>query len=69
MRASNFASLAERISKLRAQAGGFCFGEMHIHNLEALAYWVHDKQCRNEEIVARDFTIAVLDECQSMVDT
>jgi hypothetical protein len=67
MRASNFASMAGRISKLRAQAGGFHFGEMHVHNLEALAYWVHDKQCL--EIVARDFTIAVHDECRSMVDT
>jgi hypothetical protein len=63
MRASNFASMAGRISKLRAQAGGFHIGEMHVHNLEALAYWVHDKQCCNEEIVPRDFTIAVHDEC------
>jgi hypothetical protein len=63
MRASNFANMAGRISKLRAQAGGFRFGEMHVCNLEALAYWVHDKQRRNEEIVTRDLTIAVRDEC------
>ena len=63
MKVTNFASMATRISRMRPAAGGFRFGEVHIRNLEALAYWVRDKQRRNELLVARKFTQAVRDQC------
>jgi hypothetical protein len=44
MKASNFSMMSARIMRMRAAEGGFQFGEVQIHNLEALAFWVHDKQ-------------------------
>jgi hypothetical protein len=69
MKVTNFASMATRISRMRPAAGGFRFGEVHVRNLEALAYWVRDKQRRNELLVAREFTQAVRDQCRRDVDT
>jgi hypothetical protein len=63
MEASNFANMTMRISRMHPQMGGFHFGEVHVRNLEALAYWIHDKGHRNEVIDARDFTVAVRNEC------
>ena len=69
MKVTNFASMATRISRMRPTAGGFQFGEVHIRNLEALAFWVRDKQRRNEPLVAREFTQAVRDQSRRDVDT
>ena len=65
MKVTNFANMATRISRMRLAAGGFRFGEVHVWNLEALAYWVHDKQHRNKPLVAREFMQVVGDQCQS----
>ena len=69
MKVTNFASMATRISRMRPTAGGFRFGEVHVRNLEALAFWVRDKQRRNEPLVAREFTQAVRDQSRRDVDT
>jgi hypothetical protein len=45
MKATNFSAMSARITRTRAAVGGFCLGEVQIWNLEALAFWVHDKQC------------------------
>ena len=59
MKVTNFANMATRISRMRPTAGGFRFGEVHVRNLEALAFWVRDKQCHNEPLVACEFMQAV----------
>jgi hypothetical protein len=69
MKVSNFANMATRISRMRPAASGFRFGEVHVQNLEALAYWVHDKQRHNEPLVAGEFTQVVRDQCRRDVDT
>jgi hypothetical protein len=40
MKASNFSAMLARITRMRATAGGFHFGEVQIRNLEALVFWV-----------------------------
>jgi hypothetical protein len=55
MQTKNFYNIANRISKLRANQGGFRIGEIRIRHLEALGYWVRDHKRRNEDIVAQDF--------------
>jgi hypothetical protein len=69
MKASNFSAMSARITKMKPAEGGFRFGEVHIRNLEALAFWVRDKQRRNELIVAEEFTVEERDRCRSLVDT
>jgi hypothetical protein len=69
MKASNFANMASRISRMRPALGGFRFGEVQVRNLEALAYWVRDHQRQNLPIVAQDFTIQERDKLRNRVDT
>jgi hypothetical protein len=69
MKASNFSAMSARITKMKPAQGGFRFGEVQIRNLEALAFWVRDKQRRNEAIVAEEFTVEERDRCRSLVDT
>ena len=67
MKVTNFASMATRISRMRPTASGFQFGEVHMRNLEALAFWVCDKQHCNEPLVAHEFTQVVRDQCRRNV--
>ena len=68
MRAKNFASMAQKISRIAQNRGGFRLGEVQVRNLEALAYWVRDHKRRNEPIVAETFTVATRDEYLERAD-
>ena len=68
MKAKNFANMAQKISRLAHNRGGFRLGEVQVRNLEALAYWVRDHKRRNEPIVAELFTVAIRDEYLERAD-
>ena len=63
-RSMNHSSLTEMVKHIGSlKKNSVHIGEYHLHNMEALAWWIHDQRHRNREIVAEEFDAVTLETC------